>query len=56
MKVDSKGKLTTLVKGKVNDSINGTLSAQFNFQDGMKFFDMDKSIPLPIGYQLDIKM
>ena len=31
MKVDNKGKLTTLLKGKLNDNVTATASAQFNF-------------------------
>ena len=56
MKVDSKGKLTTLLKGKLSKQITGTASVQFNFQEGSKFVDMDKSLPLPLGYQLDWKL
>ena len=56
LKVDNKGKFTILGKGKLNDSVTGTVSAQFNFQEGSKFIDMDKSLPLPFGYQLDWKL
>ena len=56
MKVDNKGKLTTLLKKGITKQMTGTVSMQFNFQEGSKFIDMDKSLPLPLGYQVDWKL
>lgn len=55
-KVDDKGKTTLMFKAKLNDLASLSLATQFNFQNGAKFVNFDNTIPLPLGYQLDLAL
>lgn len=55
-KVDDKGKTTAMLKTKINDRMSLSLAAQFNFQNGAKFVNFENTLPLPIGYQVDLAL
>lgn len=54
-KCDSKLKISYLAKYKANSKVTVSLGAQFNFEKGSKFIDLNKTLPLPIGFGVDIE-
>lgn len=54
-KVDNKLKISTAVKYKANSKVTLTLGTQFNLDKGSKFIDLSQTLPLPVGFGVDIE-
>lgn len=54
-KCDTKGKISTVGKYKVNPKLTLSFGSQFNLEKGSKFIDFSQTLPFPLGFGVDIE-